>query len=139
MSLDKLVGNRGGKRKFDTEDPNTKPETVPKDKQIVKRVFKLSGTTHSNYPFDSLTKGQPIKLVLDPLGVKTNRHDDITAVAVFDQADKHIAYLPKGQASHVFKYLEDGRLIAEGYIFEVVGGYGDFNFGVDIFVKFTEV
>jgi hypothetical protein len=138
LSFDKLTGGKSG-RKFDSNEPAVAKSPIPKAKQTIKRVFTLAGTTKSGYNFETLTRGQKVVLRLDPLGIKTNKHDDPTAVAVFDDEDNHIAYLARDQAKHVFKYLAEEILSAEANIFEIKGGYDDFHYGVDILVTFREV
>lgn len=133
--LDKLSGNKSN-RVFNDTSQEAKKE-IPKDKRVLKRVFRLSGTTFSGYDFESLSKQDKVKLILDPEGIKTNPHNDKTAIAVFDSDNKHIAYIPKDQAKLIYPMIETGSLVADAYVLEVSGG-GDYNWGIQILVRFNE-
>lgn len=135
MDLNKLSG-----RKFTPEakEASQEPAIIPKDKQVVKRVFKLAGTTFTSYPFETLHRQQPVSLVLDPMGENTQVHLDPTAIAVFDTNNNHIAYIPKDQSKHIYPLLKANTLRATAVIFDVKGG-GDYNWGIEIHVSFEEL
>jgi hypothetical protein len=135
MNIDGLSGNKST-RKFNTKpDPEiTVSDTIPADKQVVKRIIRLSGTTHSGYDFSTLTKYDPLRLVLDPMGIRTQLHDDKSAIAVFDQSGAHIAYLPRAQAKHIYPLIENNTITPEAVIYDITGG-GDYHWGVQIHVK----
>ena len=137
-AFDNLAGNKSG-RKFNNIQPEVDnlPKHIEKDKQVIKRVFTLAGTTKSGYDFSSLVKGQPVNLVLDPYGIHTKPHPDATAIAVMDMDNKHIAYIKSEQAKKLYDYLDKKILTPIAAVQEVKGG-GDFNYGVDIRVQFTE-
>lgn len=135
--LSNLSGNRSN-RTFGAQEEIPSSESIPKDKQTVKRIFKLAGTSFTTYPFETLTVKQRVNLVLDSLGSRTQPHTDKTAIAVFDENYKHIAYIPREQAKHIYPLLDNGSLTLEAHIHEIRGG-GDYNWGVDIHVRFIEL
>lgn len=101
----------------------------------------MAGVTFSKYPFETLSKGQPVYLVADPYGavVKPDKgHPDPHAVSCQDEQNRHIGYLQKEYAQLLTNFWKQHpQMTYKAVVQELKGGYDGLSWGVDVYAVFS--